>query len=80
MPYELTPQINYGPVRRGQPYRILDKGRDYYLVSAQGKGVYVPMHIFEHDDREFRPILCSNSISDIENNSENPDEDFDDDF
>ena len=42
-------RINYGPIKSGHEYRILNKGYDYYLVSCTGKPVCVPFYIFEGD-------------------------------
>ena len=39
--------FNYGPLRMGGDYPIIEEGRDWLLVKADGKSVYVPFHVFQ---------------------------------
>jgi hypothetical protein len=39
--------VNYGPIKRRQDYRVLNEGKDWYLVAVRGKSVYVPKWVFE---------------------------------
>lgn len=46
---------NYGPVRKGQPYTVLDNGIDWIKISVNGRAVYVPNTIEEpnpHDNSD----------------------------
>lgn len=59
---ELTPTTNYGILKRGQPYRLLEKGRDWYLVSALGKAFYAPPYVFDRNAGEDNPLIMEQSI------------------
>jgi len=48
-PWLLEATSNYGPLKKGVDYFILDEGRDWYLASCNGKGVYVFKWVFERD-------------------------------
>jgi hypothetical protein len=40
---------DYGPCKKGQDYRVLTDGFDWYLIACGGKAVYVPRWVFEKD-------------------------------
>ena len=43
----------YGNIKQAHAYRVLDQGRDWYLVLARGKAVYVFDWVFEpHHERD----------------------------
>ena len=46
--------INYGDLKDGQDYEIIDEGRDYYAVRCQGKVLNAPMWVFEKRARRHR--------------------------
>ena len=35
--------INYGPIKQGQRYRVLDESSDWLLIVVRGK----PVHVFK---------------------------------
>lgn len=39
--------FDYGPLKFGKDYPILQKGVDWLLVKAKGKSVHVPFHVFQ---------------------------------
>jgi hypothetical protein len=43
----ITPSIKYYGLRRGSQYRVLAEGRDYKILSVNGKPMYIPEYIFE---------------------------------
>jgi hypothetical protein len=43
----VTAQITYGAFQRGHSYELLAEGCDWYLVKANGGGVYGFKWIFE---------------------------------
>ncbi len=43
----LMASLNYGEVKEGFEYRILETGYDYYLMSVRGRALYVPKWVFE---------------------------------
>ena len=43
----LTAHVNYGLVKRGQDYPIINEGFDWALVKVQGKAFYVFKWVFE---------------------------------
>ena len=45
----LESRTNYGPCKKGQDYRVLNDGFDWYLISVGGKAVYVPKWVFDKD-------------------------------
>ena len=42
-------QLNYGILKRGQDYRVIEEGYDWSLVAVKGKTIYVPKWVFEAD-------------------------------
>jgi len=74
---EITPTINYGPLRCGHPYRLIEKGYDYYVLSAHGRPLYVPFFVFRTDKyngwlknpNEFSDDIESDSEISLENYS-----------
>ena len=38
---------NYGPIRKGQPYTILEEKNDWILLSVNGRAVFAPNTIEE---------------------------------
>jgi len=45
----VTAAITYGAFQRGHSYPLLSEGYDWYLVKANGGGVYGFKWIFEQD-------------------------------
>lgn len=45
--YFAVPTMSYGRVVKGQNYRVLEEGRDYVKVVAQGASFYVPHWAFD---------------------------------
>jgi hypothetical protein len=43
----VTATENYGPIKRGQSYRLQSIGQDFYQVKVQGKVYSVPQWAFE---------------------------------
>ena len=37
---------NYGPVKEGKTYELVEIGRDHKVLRARGKLVYVPNYVF----------------------------------
>lgn len=40
-------RCNYGPLRKGRDYEVLETGRDWYLIKVRGKAIYVFKWVFE---------------------------------
>jgi hypothetical protein len=38
---------NYGPIRSGNRYKVIETGLDWVLISLNGKAVYIPDWVFE---------------------------------
>lgn len=55
--FRIKMNCNYGEFGQGKNYAVLDEGYDWYLVSMNGVGIYVPkiltgMYEGEHEEVE----------------------------
>jgi len=42
----MTALTNYGPLKKGRDYRVINEGSDWVLVATQGKAIYVFKWVF----------------------------------
>lgn len=56
MPHSVYTVINYGVVKKGLWFKVLNELRDSYLVKCHGSPVYIPKYITGYP-REEREIL-----------------------
>lgn len=44
---KLFAKVDYGPIKCGKEYRILESGRDWYKVQTNGRRFYCPQWVFD---------------------------------
>jgi len=42
----MTARTNYGPVKAGTYYNILEEGFDYFKISCRGRVIFCPVYVF----------------------------------
>jgi len=41
---------DYGPIKRGVGYQIIQKGPDFFKVNSGGTPVFVPSYVFQENN------------------------------